>query len=76
MKISIQATTEQRNWDTVAPVIHEVANDQEAYAIAMAISKQMGKVTVRVCDLNDWVPDSQITQAWVGRCNARYFQAK
>ena len=70
------------DWAKVAPVIHEVKDDHEAYAISMAISKQMGKITVRVCDIHDRNyfttegPPKKITAAYVARCNGKYFQAK
>lgn len=50
--ISIQISN-GNGWDETEAVLHEIENANEASAIAYAISKQIGCVTVRMCYLSD-----------------------
>lgn len=52
MKISIQIGN-HKSWDETEPVLHEIEKMSEADVIAYAISKQFGRVTVRMVYLPD-----------------------
>jgi len=60
-----------KSWDSVTPVVHEFDTDAIAVEAAYALSKQLGKVTVRMVRLKGW----DGTNSMIGRMSGAYIQA-
>jgi hypothetical protein len=75
MKISIQVK-QDKPWDQTAPVTHEVENTSEACAIAYAVSKHFGCVTVRMVYIQDEHGYKGTLLDYVCRCSGSYIQSK
>lgn len=76
MKIAIQVSeTSSKAWDDILPVLHEVENHKEAELIAYAISKQFGRVTVRLTVLSDNYQHGKLRD-YIGRLSGAYLQAR
>lgn len=59
-------------WDSVTPVVHEFETEETGIEAAYALSKQLGKVTVRVVMLKGW----DGTNSMIGRMSGTYIQSK
>lgn len=74
MQISIQVN-QGKSWDQTEPVLHEVNNTNEACAIAYAVSKHFGCVTVRMVYLPETGFEGKLLD-FVCRCSGSYIQSK
>ena len=59
-------------WDDCKPVVHEFESYASGIEAAYALSKQLGKITVRVVHLKIW--DGTISM--IGRMSGAYIQSK